>query len=74
VDDHQTYNGRFLEQGAAAQLIAQTVLNPSMLADIIIDLSRNRHKVKAMAQAAKGLSKPDALEKVVAHCIEVSKT
>lgn len=73
VDDHQTYNGRFLEQDAAAKMIAQTVLNPALLADIIVGLSRNRQKILAMALAAKGLSKPDALEKVVAQCIMVSR-
>jgi len=28
VDDHQTYNGRFLEKVDAAKLIAQSVLKP----------------------------------------------
>lgn len=72
VDDHQTYNGRFLERGGAAQMISQTVLNPQGLADIIVGLTRNRAKVFAMAKAAQRLSRPDAAEKVVTHCIEVS--
>lgn len=72
VDDHQTHNGRFLEENGAAKMIQQSVLNPAMLADIIIDLSENRDKLLAMANAAKAKARPDALQAVLKHCIEVA--
>lgn len=73
VDDHQTYNARYLEQAGAAELISQTVLNPDKLADIIINLSRNRAKVIHMAEAAKTKAMPNALQNVIKFCVEASQ-
>jgi len=70
VDDHQTYNGRFLEKINAAKLIAQSVLKPEYLADIILDLTNDRHLLLKMAEAAYHEAKRDALNEVVNHCEE----
>jgi UDP-N-acetylglucosamine--N-acetylmuramyl-(pentapeptide) pyrophosphoryl-undecaprenol N-acetylglucosamine transferase len=57
VDDHQTANSGFLsEQGAAIQL-AQGLLTPEKVAEL---LGTQREIWKTMAQKARGYGKPDA--------------
>lgn len=68
VDDHQTVNGRFLEKIGASYLIQQKDLTPEKLASIILELSKDRKKLLAMANAAKEFSKPEAVLEVVQHC------
>lgn len=72
VDDHQTQNGKFLEQNGAAELIPQSLLDSKKLADIIVGLSNNRAKILAMAEAAKMLNAGNACEKIVQNCLEVA--
>lgn len=71
VDDHQTYNGQFLEKGEAAVLIPQSMLTPEKLANLILELSQNRSKVVTMAENAYALAKRDASQGVAAQCEEV---
>lgn len=71
VDDHQTQNGRYLEQGGAATLIPQALLDSNKLADIILNLSQDRARVCAMAKSARNLGVKDASVNIVRHCIEV---
>ncbi len=73
VDDHQTLNGRFLEQAGAAKLIAQDALDPAKLADIIQELGRDRERLEAMSKAAQSLAKPNAASDVVNECINAAK-
>lgn len=72
VDDHQTQNGRFLEKAGAAKVISQTVLDPQKLADVIISLSNDPNALRLMAEAARQVAKPEALNEVTKQCIEVS--
>lgn len=72
VDDHQTYNGRFLEKVGAAKIFAQANLNPAILADEIIHISNDPNKLRLMAIAAQQVAKPNALTQVTKRCIEVS--
>ena len=70
VDDHQTYNGRFLEKEGAAILIAQSTLSAEKLADLLLELSQDRARLLLMAQQAYTLAKRDALDEVVTNCEE----
>ncbi|MBA4381977.1 MAG: undecaprenyldiphospho-muramoylpentapeptide beta-N-acetylglucosaminyltransferase, partial [Sideroxydans sp.] len=70
VDDHQTYNARFLSEKGAAVLLPQTDLNAEKLAQLLRDL--DREKLKAMAIAARGLAKPEATQSVVNVCKELA--
>lgn len=72
VDDHQTYNGRFLEKAGAAKLISQASLTPEKLADLLLALLQDRDQLLKMAEAAKGLARPDAIAQVAAICKEVA--
>ena len=71
VDDHQTYNARFLSEQGAAVLLPQKELSAEKLAQLLRDL--NREKLLAMAQAARSLAKPEATQAVVAVCKELAE-
>lgn len=66
VDDHQTHNARFLSEKGAALLLPQKELSAEKLAQLLRELTRE--KLLAMAQAARGLAKPDAVRQVAQVC------
>lgn len=66
VDDHQTHNARFLSGRAAAVLLPQSELSAKRLAQLLRELGREQ--LLAMAQAARGLAKPDAAREVARVC------
>jgi len=70
VDDHQTYNARFLSEKGAAVLLPQTELNAEKLAQLLRELDRER--LKAMAIAARALAKPDATQQVAQICVALA--
>lgn len=67
VDDHQTANARFLADQGAALLLPQPELTPRALADLLLDLTRER--VLEMARKARALGKPDAATAVADICM-----
>lgn len=69
VDDHQTSNARFLSERSAAILLPQDELNADKLAQLFIQL--NREKLSAMAQQARSAAKPDAAQQVAQICTEL---
>ncbi|MDD5057987.1 MAG: UDP-N-acetylglucosamine--N-acetylmuramyl-(pentapeptide) pyrophosphoryl-undecaprenol N-acetylglucosamine transferase [Sideroxydans sp.] len=71
VDDHQTFNARFLSEHGAAVLLPQTELNAKKLAQLLREMSRE--KLLAMAQAARALAKPDATGQVAKVCRELAE-
>ncbi len=70
VDDHQTYNARFLSEQGAAVLLPQTELNAEKLAQLLQEMTRE--KLLAMAQAARNLAKPDATQQVAQICVALA--
>jgi UDP-N-acetylglucosamine--N-acetylmuramyl-(pentapeptide) pyrophosphoryl-undecaprenol N-acetylglucosamine transferase len=66
VDDHQTYNARFLAGAGAAVLVQQRELSPRRLADLLVGFTRE--KLVEMAVRARALAKPDAAAAVAAVC------
>ncbi|MFZ4789918.1 MAG: undecaprenyldiphospho-muramoylpentapeptide beta-N-acetylglucosaminyltransferase [Candidatus Competibacteraceae bacterium] len=73
VDDHQTANARFLEQGGAALLIQQAELTTERLATLIRELSGARARLLRMAEAARRLAKIDAADQVATICLEQAR-
>jgi UDP-N-acetylglucosamine--N-acetylmuramyl-(pentapeptide) pyrophosphoryl-undecaprenol N-acetylglucosamine transferase len=71
VDDHQTHNARFLSEHGAAVLLPQKELSAEKLAQLLREM--NREKLLAMAQAARGLAKPDATQAVANVCKELAE-
>ena len=66
VDDHQTYNARYLSENGAAWLIQQTELSAQSLAKVIADVTRAG--LLDMAKQARVLGKPEATATVAGIC------
>lgn len=70
VDDHQTFNARYLADQSAAVLLPQAELTPRKLADLLLGFTRG--KLLDMANRARALGKPDAAQIVAEHCMAVA--
>lgn len=70
VDDHQTRNARHLVAADAALLIPQTTLNAASLADTLAAVL-DPERLATMAVAARGCAHLDAVERLVAGCMEI---
>jgi UDP-N-acetylglucosamine--N-acetylmuramyl-(pentapeptide) pyrophosphoryl-undecaprenol N-acetylglucosamine transferase len=71
VDDHQTWNARFLSDAGAAVLLNQGELDAARLAELIETLDRER--LLEMAKRARSLAKPEAMQRVADACVEMAK-
>lgn len=71
VDDHQTFNARYLADNDAAVLMPQHEMTPEKLATLIQGL--DREALCAMAQRARALGKPQATAAVAAVCKEMAR-
>jgi UDP-N-acetylglucosamine--N-acetylmuramyl-(pentapeptide) pyrophosphoryl-undecaprenol N-acetylglucosamine transferase len=65
VDDHQTKNAQFLVNAGAAILMQERALDVAALRKLLQDFAVDHMKILTMAQAARKVAKPDALEQVV---------
>jgi UDP-N-acetylglucosamine--N-acetylmuramyl-(pentapeptide) pyrophosphoryl-undecaprenol N-acetylglucosamine transferase len=70
VDDHQTYNAKYLSNAGAAKLIQQTEFNVQKATEILRNLTRE--VCLEMAIKAKQLAKPEATHTVAKICMEVA--
>jgi len=70
VDDHQTANARFLTEAGAAWLVPEAELTPEHLSARLRGLQRG--ELTAMADKARALARPDAVERVAQTCLEVA--
>ena len=68
VDDHQSVNGRFLQQAGAAELVRQSDLVEDQLEALIDRFINNPQYLEEMGAKAKELAQPDATDQVVRHC------
>lgn len=73
VDDHQTVNARFLADRDAALLVPQSDCTPQRLYALLAEFAADRPRLKAMAERAHGLARPDASERVASRCLEVMR-
>jgi UDP-N-acetylglucosamine--N-acetylmuramyl-(pentapeptide) pyrophosphoryl-undecaprenol N-acetylglucosamine transferase len=65
VDDHQTKNAQYLVDVNAAVLIQERDLSVANLLQLLEEFAANPAKILAMAQAARKVAKPEALEQVI---------
>jgi len=70
VDDHQTFNAKYLSDNGAALLIQQTEFNVNKVSEFLRDLTRET--CLEMAIKARALAKPEATESVAKICMEVA--
>ena len=71
VDDHQTYNANFLSNNDAAVLLPENELTPDSLANLLLELTRER--LLGMAIKARELAKPNATRIVAEECMDIIK-
>ena len=71
VDDHQTYNAKFLSSNGAALLLPENELTPGSLAKLLLGLTREN--LLEMALKARELAKPNATRIVAEECMEMVK-
>jgi UDP-N-acetylglucosamine--N-acetylmuramyl-(pentapeptide) pyrophosphoryl-undecaprenol N-acetylglucosamine transferase len=69
VDDHQTANAHYLERVGAAIVCQQKDVTSEWLSNTILQLVQQRDRVLKMAKAAREQAKPDAANRVAAHCM-----
>lgn len=70
IDDHQTYNARFLAQAGAAVLLPQAQLTAALLAQRVSEILMSPHTLHAMGSSAHGLARPEATRLLVDLCLE----
>lgn len=70
VDDHQTKNAQYLLKAGAAMLFQERDLEVDLLRKNLQELVMDRERLLKMAKAAHSLAKPEALDLVVACCVE----
>ncbi|MCB1827971.1 MAG: undecaprenyldiphospho-muramoylpentapeptide beta-N-acetylglucosaminyltransferase [Coxiellaceae bacterium] len=68
VDDHQFYNGAYLSNAGAAELIRQNDLTDDVLTSLLQKYEKNRPLLIDMAEKARTLARPDALSAIVKLC------
>ncbi len=71
VDDHQTYNAKYLSDAGAAKLIQQSEFSVAKATEILQGLTREI--CLDMAIKAKQLAKPEATATVAKICMEVAR-
>jgi UDP-N-acetylglucosamine--N-acetylmuramyl-(pentapeptide) pyrophosphoryl-undecaprenol N-acetylglucosamine transferase len=72
VDDHQTKNAEYLVDHGAALLLAQDEQLAERLRVILAELAEDSVRRLAMAEAARGLARPDAAARVAQIVLEAS--
>lgn len=70
VDDHQTYNAKYLSDAGAAKLIQQTEFSVAKASELLTSLTREI--CLEMAIKAKKLAKPEATAVVANICMEAT--
>jgi UDP-N-acetylglucosamine--N-acetylmuramyl-(pentapeptide) pyrophosphoryl-undecaprenol N-acetylglucosamine transferase len=71
VDDHQTYNAKYLSDAGAAKLIQQTEFDVQKATEVLRGLTREI--CLEMAIKAKKLAKPEATHMVAKICMEMAR-
>jgi UDP-N-acetylglucosamine--N-acetylmuramyl-(pentapeptide) pyrophosphoryl-undecaprenol N-acetylglucosamine transferase len=67
TDDHQTLNALEFERAGAAVVVPQYGTTPSQLANVVQALLADPARLAAMAQAMRGLARPNATREIVAE-------
>lgn len=70
VDDHQTFNAKYLSEHGAGRLIQQEVFTVPVVGEVLANITRAI--CLEMAQKAHALAKPDACEVVGNACVSMA--
>jgi UDP-N-acetylglucosamine--N-acetylmuramyl-(pentapeptide) pyrophosphoryl-undecaprenol N-acetylglucosamine transferase len=73
TDDHQTSNAAHMVEAGAALTIPERELDAEGLARELGPITTDRARLLAMAEAARGMARPGAAERLANACIEVAE-
>lgn len=73
IDDHQTYNGQWLEQNGAGIVKQQKDLTAPFIADFIRTVAADREQLVKMARNARKLAMPEAARDVARICEQTAR-
>ncbi len=73
VDDHQTRNAEYLVAAGAALLIPESELSAERLAAVLRELLRDRNRLRAMAEAARGCAWNEATTAIADECLRLAQ-
>jgi UDP-N-acetylglucosamine--N-acetylmuramyl-(pentapeptide) pyrophosphoryl-undecaprenol N-acetylglucosamine transferase len=73
ADDHQRKNAEVLQQAGAAEVIEQSDLSGTALAERIAGLLSDPGRRQRMANAARALARPDAARVIVDRALELAR-
>lgn len=68
IDDHQTFNARFLSECGAAILLPQAKMNCTGLVDVLLGYVASPGQLAVMAEAASAAAMPEATDLVCDSC------
>ena len=71
--DHQSANARWMSDGGAAIVIADSKLDPARLASQAVSLLEDEARLRAMAAASAALAKPDAADRIAAEVLAATR-
>jgi UDP-N-acetylglucosamine--N-acetylmuramyl-(pentapeptide) pyrophosphoryl-undecaprenol N-acetylglucosamine transferase len=71
--DHQTANARILADQGAALLLPQSELTAATLAPLLGNLLNDRPTLLRMAQSARALGQPSAVDKLLTECCSIAR-
>ena len=72
ADDHQRRNAEVFAEAGAAVMMLQAELTPERLLAELTDLLRDRNKLEQMANVARELALPGAVEKIALMCMQLA--
>jgi UDP-N-acetylglucosamine--N-acetylmuramyl-(pentapeptide) pyrophosphoryl-undecaprenol N-acetylglucosamine transferase len=72
ADDHQRKNAEVLASAGAAVMLLQRDATPETMEKWLVDLLRDADRRRRMAEAAKGLARPGALERIAAIILRLA--
>jgi UDP-N-acetylglucosamine--N-acetylmuramyl-(pentapeptide) pyrophosphoryl-undecaprenol N-acetylglucosamine transferase len=70
--DHQTGNARWMADAGAALVVPDAELTAALLAREVSALMADSERLRAMSDAARGLSKADAAARIAAEVLELA--
>jgi UDP-N-acetylglucosamine--N-acetylmuramyl-(pentapeptide) pyrophosphoryl-undecaprenol N-acetylglucosamine transferase len=70
---HQLYNAMEMERTGASICVPQEKLTGKKLADILINLVKDKNRLELMVNASRALGKPEAPDQIASLCIQILK-
>lgn len=73
IDDHQTFNARYLATAGAARILPQAELDAARLAAQLTELMTQAQTLEQMGASARQLARPKATAELVTICLEATR-